>query len=77
MLRRLEALLGQRRNWSLQELAMEVGAPPELVRAALTQLERLGRLTAGPAAVRPRACLGCPFGPGCHAPRPAPRRTCS
>ena len=80
MLQRLEAALRERQNWTVPELARALGARPELVRAALGHLERLGRLS--PGAVLPLGgcppgldCSRCPWLQGCSGTAPGgPRR---
>ncbi|WP_067930243.1 FeoC-like transcriptional regulator [Alicyclobacillus kakegawensis] len=44
MLSKIEAAFTQCRVWTMDELASFVGVSPELVRAGIEQLKRMGRL---------------------------------
>ncbi|WP_026963115.1 FeoC-like transcriptional regulator [Alicyclobacillus herbarius] len=45
MLSKIEAAFAVRKVWTLDELASFVGVTPEMVRAGIEQLKRMGRLT--------------------------------
>ena len=73
MLRQIEEALREQDLWTLQGLAARLGTRPELVRAGLRHLVRLGRLPAGAlvqfgACGIPSACSGCALAEACSAP---------
>lgn len=74
MLRQIEEALARKELWTMQELAASLGVRPELLRAGLEHLMRIGRLPdgalvqLGACSARPE-CSTCVLTPACRGRR--------